>query len=159
MRFQVPQFTDVEDKIIGPFTIKQFVYLVGGGAISFIAYRSLPIFLSIFIILPVVVFSIALAFSRINDRPFILILESALKYFINAKLYLWKKNEIKAQKRGAAPKAKALLSVPKLGDSKLKDLTWNLDVNKEALNPVTKDQSKKTRMKEDYEKALMKDLS
>ena len=30
MQFQVPQFLDVEDKIVGPFTIKQFIYLAGG---------------------------------------------------------------------------------------------------------------------------------
>jgi len=30
MRFEVPQFIEVEDKIFGPFTWKQFIYLMGG---------------------------------------------------------------------------------------------------------------------------------
>ncbi|GAH87221.1 unnamed protein product, partial [marine sediment metagenome] len=28
MQFQVPQYIDIEDKVIGPFTIKQFLYIV-----------------------------------------------------------------------------------------------------------------------------------
>ncbi|TSC80302.1 MAG: hypothetical protein G01um101429_152 [Parcubacteria group bacterium Gr01-1014_29] len=30
-QFQVPQFIEVEDKIFGPLTTKQFFYLLGGG--------------------------------------------------------------------------------------------------------------------------------
>ena len=31
MRATVPQFIDVEDRVIGPLTIKQFLYLLAGG--------------------------------------------------------------------------------------------------------------------------------
>ena len=34
MMFSVPQFIDVEDKIIGPLTLKQFIYLAGGAGLS-----------------------------------------------------------------------------------------------------------------------------
>ncbi|TSC61742.1 MAG: SsrA-binding protein, partial [Parcubacteria group bacterium Athens0416_74] len=30
MQFQVPQFIEVEDKIVGPLTFKQFVFIAGG---------------------------------------------------------------------------------------------------------------------------------
>ena len=30
MQYQVPQFIEVEDKIFGPLTFKQLVYVVGG---------------------------------------------------------------------------------------------------------------------------------
>ncbi|NCT02072.1 PrgI family protein, partial [Candidatus Parcubacteria bacterium] len=30
MRFEVPQFIEVEDKIFGPLTWRQFLYLSGG---------------------------------------------------------------------------------------------------------------------------------
>jgi hypothetical protein len=46
MRFQVPQFTDVEDKIVGPLTLKQFVYLAGAGGGCIILYSFLPAFSS-----------------------------------------------------------------------------------------------------------------
>ena len=39
MQFQVPQFIEIEDKIIGPFTVKQFIYLVGGAGMDFIILK------------------------------------------------------------------------------------------------------------------------
>ena len=39
MRFEVPQFIEIEDKIIGPLTWKQFIYLAGGvGALLILYY-------------------------------------------------------------------------------------------------------------------------
>jgi hypothetical protein len=29
MQFRVPQFIDIEDKLFGPLTFKQFIYLAG----------------------------------------------------------------------------------------------------------------------------------
>ena len=62
-QFVVPQFIDVEDKIIGPFTIRQFVYLAGGGGLSFIIYTYVPFIVALPIIAGVVALSLALAFS------------------------------------------------------------------------------------------------
>jgi hypothetical protein len=39
MRYQVPQFIDVEDKVIGPLTIKQFIYLAGGAGMCFVIFH------------------------------------------------------------------------------------------------------------------------
>ena len=38
-QFTVPQFIDVEDKVIGPITVRQFIILLFGGGFIFIAYR------------------------------------------------------------------------------------------------------------------------
>ena len=38
MQFQVPQFIDVENKIIGPLSLRQFLYLAGAGLISFMLF-------------------------------------------------------------------------------------------------------------------------
>ena len=45
MRFEVPQFIEVEDKIFGPFTWKQFIYLAGGAGAAVTLYLMLPFFL------------------------------------------------------------------------------------------------------------------
>ena len=47
MRFQVPQFIEVEDKIFGPLTLKQFIYLAGAGGLVFVLWRVLPLFVAI----------------------------------------------------------------------------------------------------------------
>lgn len=140
MRFQVPQFIEVEDKIFGPLTFKQFVYVAGGIGICVVLFYFLPKFLAILISLPVAAFAGALAFYKVNDKPFIHLVEAFIKYLTGAKLYIWKKEERKAvsgkQQGVSAPQ----VYVPKLSDSKLKDLTWSLDI-KENRNPVTEDRS------------------
>ena len=42
MDYQVPQFIEVEDKLVGPLTFKQFVYLAGGAGICVILFVFLP---------------------------------------------------------------------------------------------------------------------
>ena len=131
MRFQVPQFIEVEDKIFGPLTLKQFIYLAGGGGLSFVVYAfTNSLLVSALPIIVIMSVSAALAFYKINKRPLILVLESAFKYYIGNKLYLWKK-ENKAPT--ATPDADTMSNyskviVPKIAESKLKDLTWSLDV-------------------------------
>ncbi len=130
MQYQVPQFIEIEDKIFGPLTFRQFVYVAGGAAICFLAYRFLPIYLSIFIIVPMGGFSLALAFYKVNNRPFIEVVESALRFALGNKLYIWKKTDTdsaQAQRNIAVDPSKVL--VPKLSNSKLKELTWSLDIN------------------------------
>ncbi len=65
MRFQVPQFIEIEDKIFGPLTFKQFIYLLGGGGAVFILYVFLPIYLMVFLAIPVALFALALAFYQV----------------------------------------------------------------------------------------------
>ncbi|MEK7117269.1 MAG: PrgI family protein, partial [Patescibacteria group bacterium] len=91
MRFQVPQFIEIEDKIFGPLTIKQFIYLAGGAGITIILLTFLPKFLALLIALPFIALSVALSFYKPNSRPFVVQLESMLRYFLGEKLYIWKK--------------------------------------------------------------------
>lgn len=129
MKYQVPQFIDVEDKIFGPLTFKQFVYLAGGAGLSFALYSILPLFVAIILIAPVAILAIALAFYKVNEKPFIFMLGSALKYFTSSKLYIWKKRDnIKKDTPIAEEKASGEQYIPKLSDSKLKELAWSLGI-------------------------------
>ena len=141
MRYQVPQFIEVEDKIFGPLTFRQFVYLAGGIGFLVILYSFLPSFLAILIGGPIAILGVAVAFIKINNRPFINTVESFLRFRLNKKLYLWRKEQKKIPKKKAPDKAAPILHVPKLSESKLKDLAWSLD-NKESIYAGTKNQQK-----------------
>jgi hypothetical protein len=137
MRFQVPQFIEVEDKIFGPLTLKQFIYLAGGGGLSFLVYITLNnIILSFIPIVAIMILSVGLAFYKLNNKPLVTVLESAFKYYLGSKLYIWKKQEKpRPQTTEAAvndAKNYASIMVPKISNSKLKDLTWSLDI-KESM--------------------------
>jgi|SRR3989338_9887145 len=130
MRFQLPQFIDVEDKIFGPLTFKQFIYLGGGGALSYILLEALPIFIALIGIPPVVILSLALAFHKINNKPFVEILEAGFKYFLSRRLYIWRKEEKPRHsiKNKGGEEASGGIFVPRLSESKLRDIAWSLDV-------------------------------
>ena len=139
MRFQVPQFIEVEDKIFGPLTLKQFIYLAGGGGLSFMAYAFIGnLAISLVPIIIIMAFSFAMAFYKVNNKPFVNVVEAAFKYYIGGKLYIWKKEEqTKPQTTSTgidAAKNYASIMVPKISDSKLKDLTWSLDIKESVYS-------------------------
>lgn len=92
MQFQVPQFIDIEDKIIGPLTLKQFLYMAGGLMILAFLWLYLKLGLFIIVAIPIVLLSLALAFYKINGRPFIYFLGAFITYLTKPRLYLWKKD-------------------------------------------------------------------
>ncbi len=134
MQYQVPQFIEVEDKIFGPLTLKQFIYIAGGAGLAFVVYQFLPsILFSAIPIIIILAFAATLAFYRVNNKPFIYLVESAFKYYTSAKLYIWKKQDKKPNDNPIQEaKQYAGIMVPKISDSKLKDLTWSLDI-KESM--------------------------
>ncbi|MBI2459673.1 MAG: PrgI family protein [Parcubacteria group bacterium] len=69
-QFVVPQFIDVEDKIIGPITIRQFIVMLAGFLIIAISYKLFDF--SLFITLGLLTLAITgiFAFLKINGRPF-----------------------------------------------------------------------------------------
>lgn len=136
MRFQVPQFIEVEDRIFGPLTLKQFIYLAGGGGLSFLIYTLLDsIALAVIPIILIMAIAASLAFYKVNNRPFIHMVESAVRYYVGGKLFIWKKAD-KPKAASASPtdvaRDYASVMVPKISESKLKDLSWSLDI-KESI--------------------------
>lgn len=138
MQFKVPQFLDIEDKIFGPFTFSEFVYLAGGAGICFVIYRAWGLLIGIIPMLAVAGFSAALVFYRPNSKPFIDMLEAGFKYIFQYKLYIWKRNTTK--KLRTTENNQSVVSMAnstntgmqsnnqRLTGDKLRDLAWSLDV-------------------------------
>lgn len=130
VRYQVPQFIEVEDKIFGPLTARQFIYLAGGGGVALAAFTTLPFIVAALVSMPFVGLAVGLAFYKVNGQPFIKILENAFSFIIGKKLYLWSSEH--PQKRAQAPAAIQAPAepavVPKLSESKLRELTWSLNI-------------------------------
>lgn len=96
MQYQVPQFLDVEDKIIGPLTIKQFLFILGGAGGGYIIWKIIPYkLISFFPAVAFVVFSLALAFYKYNNKPLLNLVQSSFNYMLSNRLYIWKRREKK----------------------------------------------------------------
>lgn len=135
MQFKVPQFLEIEDKIFGPFTFREFVYLAGGGGLCFTLFKLLGLVLGAIPIILVAGFSLMLVFYRPNNKPFTNVLESGFKYLIQSKLYLWKKTAVKAKVPKTQPtpgeeEKKSMMNrgETRLSEGKLRDLAWSLNV-------------------------------
>src|SRR5258708_12588137 len=70
MQYAVPQFTEVEDKLIGPLTLKQFLIILATGGIVMFFYSllKLSIFFYFFAI-PTSLLGLGLTFGKFNGRP------------------------------------------------------------------------------------------
>lgn len=91
MRFEVPQFIEIEDKIFGPFTWKQFVYLAGGVGLAVVLLFTMPFIIFVLIGVPIGGLAVLLAFYPVNNRPFSTFLESILSFYNNNRVYHWRK--------------------------------------------------------------------
>lgn len=88
----VPQFLDVEDKIIGPITVRQFIEMLAGLIIIVIFYKIFDF--SLFIVTSLIVFAmdVVLAFAKINGQAFHLFLLNFIQTLRNPKLKTWRKD-------------------------------------------------------------------
>lgn len=95
MQFHIPQYIDIEDKLFGPLSLKQAIYVAGGLGGAYVVYRLVPgyLFISAPIIVGIAVLTWALAFypKEKLGKPFIEILEAGVNYALKEKLYTWKK--------------------------------------------------------------------
>jgi hypothetical protein len=159
MQFQVPQFIDVEDKIFGPLTFRQFVYIAGGAGFSYILWRLLPSFAALPLITAVGGTAAAFAFLQWNGQPFLMAVEHAFYFLIHNKLYLWNnararavRADLDAKKEAAAKQAirEEVVYTPKLSDSKLHELAWSLDINERIANGVLTDEERARHREDAY---------
>lgn len=123
MRYEVPQFIEIEDKIFGPLTWRQFVYLGGGIGAAVVMFLILPFILAVIIGIPLALLAGALSFYPINNRPFSYFLEAIYNYATQDKLYLWHRKSDMIYKE--APKAKISTPIvqPSNRGSKHKSIT------------------------------------
>ncbi len=93
-QFVVPQFLDVEDKILGPITARQFVILIADAIILAILYKLLLFgyFLGVGAI--ILGAGLALAFIRINGQPFHYFLLNIIQTLRRPILRVWNKELI-----------------------------------------------------------------
>jgi hypothetical protein len=130
MLFNVPQFIEIEDKIVGPFTAKQLGWMGAGGVILLVLWNLLDT--SAFIISAIIVCAVfgALAFYRPYGQPLIRFILSSVHFTFRPQVYVWKRNY---DNIGSMSKTKNKISKEKvfqkkaLDNQKLKEISKILD--------------------------------
>jgi len=106
MRFEVPQFIEIEDKIFGPLSWRQFLYLSGGVGMAVVIFFTTNFFVFLLVGLPLGLMGGALAFFPVNNRPFSYFLEALINYLKGNRLYYWRqRNDIVYRAKASEPAA------------------------------------------------------
>lgn len=91
-QFVVPQFLDVEAKIIGPITARQFLILLGVLLGEFFLYRIfLNIAVQLVIGVPLLAGGVIFSFFKVNGQPFHYIVLNMLQTLRKPRLRVWDK--------------------------------------------------------------------
>lgn len=91
MLFNVPQYIDVEDKVAGPLTAKQLLWMFGMGAVLLALWGILDKSVFFVTAVPVALIFIALAFYRPYNQPLIKFIFSGILFLFKPKVYIWKR--------------------------------------------------------------------
>lgn len=89
-QYKVPQNIDMQDKIFGPLTLFQFLYLLVGGMFAYLLLKT-SLYLFIAFGVPVILIALAFAFVKVQDQPFSKFLSSLVHYLLTPKTWVWHK--------------------------------------------------------------------
>lgn len=89
-RYKVPQDVEAEDKLLGPFSFRQFVYLLIAGVLTAVAVGLFQIFPLLAIIpVPFILLFAALALPLKKDQPMETYLTAIASYYIKPRKRIW----------------------------------------------------------------------
>lgn len=131
-QFVVPQFIDVEDKIFGPITTRQFLILLATGLLLFIIFKLADIGLFIFLAILIGGSALVLAFVKINGQPFHYFLLNIVQTVRRPSRRLWYKSFTKKEleesiQSGKVEIVEAVKEIPRMSYSRIRDLSLTVN--------------------------------
>lgn len=151
MLINVPQYIDVEDKVAGPLTVKQLLWMIAMAVIIFILWSALPKMAAIVLAIPVAILFVALAFYKPYGQPLGSFVLFGILYFFKPKFYVWKRTvekieipqhvpQVQENKMENTNKEKLLKN---LGDLARVMDSGGTEKNEEIMNILKKRETKK----------------
>lgn len=89
--FLVPQFIDVEPKIIGPVTVRQFIIMLVAGLLIAVEYKLFDFWAFVITAVSTFVIFAVVAFLKVNGRPFHFFFLNVMETLKRPRLRLWNK--------------------------------------------------------------------
>ena len=88
--YKIPQDVEAEDKLIGPFSFRQFIYLIVAAIGILVAWVLGRIFVGLIIIpLPIIIAFLALALPLRKDQPMETYLAAVIRFYLKPRMRLW----------------------------------------------------------------------
>lgn len=127
-QFVVPQFIDIEDKIIGPISARQFIILLAVLLIDTLLFKFLSIPKFLMTGLPLLIIGLTFAFVRVNSQPFHYFVLNIVQTMRKPRVRVWDKAISGAEARifiktEEAPPVIPPRSKPPMSSSRLAELS------------------------------------
>lgn len=88
--YKVPQDVEAEDKLIGPFSFRQFIYLIIAAMGGLLAYGLGSLFWALGLIpVPIVLFFLIIALPLRQDQPMETYVTALIQFFLKPRVRLW----------------------------------------------------------------------
>jgi len=103
--YKVPQDVEADDKLIGPFSFRQFVYLIIVAIAGFIAWALSQIFIGLALIpMPVIILFGALALPLRKDQPMEIYLAAIVSFYLKPHQRIWDPEGVESLIEVTAPR-------------------------------------------------------
>jgi len=111
-QFTVPQFIDVESKIIGPITTRQFLIFLSAALLIAGSYKIFSFTVFLVIAIFVLILAGAFAFLKVNGRPFHFFVLNAVQTVRRPRLRVWNNRTLAVEKIEDVPLPKTEAPAP-----------------------------------------------
>lgn len=132
MQFPVPQFTDVEDKIIAGLTFKQFAIIFGAGVFTFVIFtitKNVPA--TVVAAISTGIPALALTFGKLNGRPLYASFGNFFRFLFGPKQFVYHKTGIDEPIQSVQIPEEKQLATKNIKDTAVKIKELNYLLNKE----------------------------
>lgn len=136
-RYKVPQDVEAEDKLIGPLSLRQFIYVVIGVAWAGLMWLLLSKVLVVMIIaiIPVTGFFLLLGFGRRQEQSFETFLVALVKFMVEPRLRVWDKDLAQEELVRHVEKPVEIIPTKSLNRGSLKQLALIMDTHGTQKDP------------------------
>jgi len=149
-KFIVPQFIDIENRIMGPITVRQFIVIAVGSSFMFISYKLADF--SLFLIQSgiLIILSVVIGFVKFNGLPFHIFFVNLIATYKKPMLRVWmkeaspvQKSSSKKSKKDKEDEAKVFIPKRSISSEKLSELSLIIDTGgvykgEDAANKINK---------------------
>jgi hypothetical protein len=100
-RYEIPQFIDVESRILGPITFKQLIYFFAILGVLAIFWFVLKISYFLFLAVPIIIITLIFAFAKVGGRSFFAYFSALIQYMVQPQTFVWKRQALEIEKKSA----------------------------------------------------------
>lgn len=127
-QYVVPQFIEVEDKVLGPISVRQFIELLVMMMIEFLFYQFLTFTTFLILGIPVFIFTAILAFANIRGQMFHVFMLNVILSHKRPRLRVWGKDHPESElreyiKKEPPPPPPPVLTKERPSSSRLSELS------------------------------------